>query len=152
MPDEIEPQLKNAKSWPSLLQLFSRVWPGWRLLGVTFLLSLAVTLWWIIVYHGANWLTETRSYRVRVHTDAELAMPFIPAFVLAYLSMNLVFLPAPFVLRSRRELEALALSLAAVIGVAGICFLLFPAELAYAPCDAGNWAALIAMAREFEET
>src|SRR5438552_14144553 len=117
-------------------------WPGWAQLGQMLFLALPVTLWWLFVYHGANWLTELRSYRVRVHWDAELAMPFVPPFILAYLSMDLVFLPAPFILRSRRELQSLALSLAAVTAVAAISFLLFPAELAYPRRDPGAWSPL----------
>jgi hypothetical protein len=127
-------------------------WPGWALLTQMLWLTLFVTLWWVIVYHGANWLTEVRSYRLRVHLDAELAMPFVPSFILAYLSMDLVFLPAPFILRSRRELQALALSLVVVTAVAGVSFLLFPAELAYPPCDPGAWSALFTIARELALT
>jgi membrane-associated phospholipid phosphatase len=123
-------------------------WPGWTLLAWTVLLALLVTVWWIFIYHGANRLTELRSYRVRVHLDGELAMPFVPPFILIYVSMNLVFVPAPFILRSRRELEALAVSLAVVTAVAGIGFLLFPAELAYRHRDPGRWAVLFALARE----
>ena len=74
-------------------------------------------------------------------------MPFVPPMILAYLSIDLVFLPAPFILRSRRELEALALSLAAAIAVAGTGFLLVPAELAYPRCDPGAWSGLFALAR-----
>jgi membrane-associated phospholipid phosphatase len=107
-----------------------------------------VTLWWVFVYHGANWLTGVHSYRVRVHLDAEMAMPFVPPFILAYLSMNLVFVPAPFILRTRRELEALALCLVMVTAVAGISFVLFPAELAYPLCGPGVWACLFTFARE----
>ena len=100
-------------------------WPGWVLLAQTVVLAMPVTLWWVFVYHGANWLTERREYRVRVHLDAELAMPFVPPFILAYLSLDLVFLPAPFILRSTRELQALALSLFVLTAVAGISFWLF---------------------------
>jgi membrane-associated phospholipid phosphatase len=74
-------------------------------------------------------------------------MPFVPASVLAYLSLDLVFLAAPFVLRRRRELKALALCLAAVTAVAGVGFLLIPAEPAYPPRDAGAWSAPFAVAR-----
>jgi hypothetical protein len=123
-------------------------WPGWPLLAQAFLLALPVMLWWAFVYHGANWLTGLRPYRVRVHLDAELAMPFIPPFILAYLSLDLVFVPAPFILRSRRELQALALSLAVATAIAGIGFLLFPAELAYPYSDPGAWSGLFAFARE----
>ncbi len=123
-------------------------WPGWLLLAHMALLSLAILLWWLLVYHGANWLTELRSLRFRIHLDAELGMPFVPPFILVYLSMDLVFLPAPFILRSRRELEALALSLAVVIAVAGVGFLLFPAELAYPRHDPGAWSDVFTFARE----
>ena len=123
-------------------------WPGWALLAQAVLLALPVTLWWAFVYHGANWLTGLRSYRVRVHLDAELAMPFIPPFILAYLSLDLVFVPAPFILRSRRELQALALSLASATAVAGVGFLLLPAELAYPYSDPGAWSGLFAFARK----
>jgi hypothetical protein len=124
------------------------VWPGWGLLAQTLVLALPVTLWWVLIYHGANWLTGLRSDRVRVHLEHEPAMPFVPPFILGYLSMDLVFLPAPFILRNRRELEALALSLVMVTAVAGISFLLFPAELAYPRTDPGAWAGLFTFARE----
>ena len=102
----------------------------------------------MVVYHGADWLTSLRPERVRVHLDAELGMPFVPGFILAYLSLNFVFVPAPFILRGRRELRALALSLAAVTAVAGIGFLLLPAEVAYPRRDPGPWSALFAVAHD----
>src|SRR4051794_27415467 len=94
-------------------------WPGWHLLGYSLLLTAAQTAWWVLVYHGADYLTGLSSHRVRIHLDAELAMPYVPAFILAYLSLELVFLPGPFILRSRRELEALTLTLASATAVAG---------------------------------
>ena len=60
-------------------------WPGWGLLGYALVLATAVALWWMLVYHGADHLTGLRPQRVRIHLDAELAMPFVPAFILAYL-------------------------------------------------------------------
>jgi hypothetical protein len=101
----------------------------------------------VLVYHGADHLTGWRADRVRIHLDAELAMPFVPAFILAYLSLDLVFVPAPFILRSRRELEALALTLAWVTAVAGVGFLLVPAEPAYPIRDPGAWSGLFQVAR-----
>jgi hypothetical protein len=110
-------------------------------------LALPVALWWVIVYHGANWLTSLHGWRVRVHLDAELAIPLVPVFLVPYLSVNLLYLPAPFILRTRRELQALALSLAAVTAVAGVGFLMAPAEVAYPDVDAGAWAGLLAVTR-----
>jgi membrane-associated phospholipid phosphatase len=121
-------------------------WPGWGLLGYALALGTAQSLWWGLVYHGADALTRLHDHRVRVHLDLELAIPLVPALILAYLSINLVFLPAPFILRNRQELLALTVSLAAVTGIAGIGFVLLPAEPAYPPNpDAGPWAQLLEM-------
>ncbi|MBY0521973.1 MAG: phosphatase PAP2 family protein [Gemmataceae bacterium] len=128
-------------------------WPGGTLFGYALILGAAQSLWWTLIYVGANTLTGLHGRRVSVHLDFEQAIPFVPVFVLAYLSINLVFLPAPFVLRSRRELEALTLTLAAVTGVAGVGFLLFPATVAFPPdADAGSWTGLREIARSLALT
>jgi membrane-associated phospholipid phosphatase len=124
-------------------------WPGWRHVRFTALLGLAVTAWWLLLYHGANAITERRAYRVRLHLDFELDVPFVPAAVLLYLSIYPVFWVAPFILRTRRETEGLALTLAAVIAVGFVGFLLFPADSAYPPPgDLGVWKDLVAFAQE----
>ncbi len=108
-------------------------WPGWKHLRYAWLLSLAGSLWFVLVYGGVDALTAHRSFRVRVYFDAELGIPFIPDMVLIYMSIYLLFLAAPFILRQRHEFFALAMTLNLVILVAGICFLLFPAQLAFPP-------------------
>ena len=122
-------------------------WPGWDYLGYALRLATALAVWWLIVYHGADYWTGLRAHRVRVHFDAELAIPFAPAFIIAYLSLNLVFVLAPFVLRRRRDLQALALAWASVTAVGGIGFLLVPAEPAYPSRDAGAWSGLFHVSR-----
>ncbi len=114
-------------------------------LGRGSLLPLAITARHIVVgirLSRCELADRAAPYRVRVHLDAELAMPFVPPLILAYLSLNLIFIPAPFILRTRRELQALALSLVVMTTVAGIGFLLFPAELAYSSRDPGAWSVL----------
>jgi membrane-associated phospholipid phosphatase len=122
-------------------------WPSRDCLGYSLRLAAVLAAWWVVVYHGADYWTGLRAHRVRVHLDAELAMPFVPAFILAYLSLHLVFVLAPFVLRTRRRLQALVLTLAAVTGVAGLGFLLIPAEPAYSLADAGAWSGLFEVSR-----
>lgn len=118
-------------------------WPGWGLLGYTLLLGGAQTLWFGLIYGGANLLTEQRAARVRIHLDAELAIPFVPALVVVYMSIYPLFWLAPFVLRQRRTLEALAATLAVVTFVGGLGFLLFPSESAFpTPQEAGVWTGL----------
>ncbi|MEX2138993.1 MAG: phosphatase PAP2 family protein [Pirellulales bacterium] len=54
-----------------------------------------------------------------------------------------LFVLAPFLLRTQRELRALAGALVASILVASVCFLLWPAEAAFSePEDLGIWAGL----------
>src|SRR5216684_6327360 len=64
---------------------------------------------------------------------------------LFYMSIYLLFWMAPFVLRTRREFRALVIALAVAIFCGAIGFLLFPADLAFAPPreeDLGIWAGM----------
>jgi membrane-associated phospholipid phosphatase len=109
--------------------------PGWAHLGETVVLALAFTVWFWAIYGTADYLTGLRSQRVRIHLDAELAIPLVPASVLFYMSIYPLFWLAPFVLRDRRELRAFVASMALVALGGGIGFLLFPSESAFPPCS-----------------
>jgi membrane-associated phospholipid phosphatase len=123
-------------------------WPGWGHVGYAALLGSAVCVWFGFVYGGADLLTASRSFRVRLYFDAEMAWPFVPAVVLIYLSIYLLCLSAPFILPARQELRSLAWTIASVILFAGICFLLFPAEVAFSePSDVGVWTPLVRFAK-----
>src|SRR4051812_40151931 len=112
-----------------------RFWhrPGRDHLGYFLLAGSVVGGWFGLVYGGADLLTAQHSYRVRLHLAADLAVPFVPAAVVVYMSIYLLFAAAPFVLSSRAELRALAATLASVIGVAGVCFVAFPGAIAFPP-------------------
>jgi membrane-associated phospholipid phosphatase len=108
------------------------------------LLSAAVSVWFGLVYGGADWLAHHHCYRVRLHFDAELRVPFVPAAVVGYMSVYLLFIMAPFVLRTGRELTALVVGLTVEIGVAGIGFLLLPADNLFpTPGEMGGWSPLV---------
>jgi len=124
-------------------------WPGWAHLRYAALLSLANALWFALVYGGADALTRRRTWRVPVHLPGELRIPFIPAMTVFYMSLYVLFVLAPFILRTRREVRALVCTLALVIAAGGMGFLLFPAELAFAPPSEGElgpWADLYHLA------
>lgn len=130
-------------------------WPGWAHLRYVALLSLANTLWFLLVYGGMDSLTARRSFRVPVHFPAELGIPFVPAMTLFYMSIYLLFWMAPFVLRTRREFRALVITMAAAIFCGGIGFLLFPADLAFAPPreeELGIWAGMFHLADKLNLT
>jgi membrane-associated phospholipid phosphatase len=99
------------------------------------------------VFAGADWVTGRHAVRMRVHLDAELGIPLVPSFLVAYMSIYLLFVGVPFVLRTRREVASLAIALALTILVAGVGFLLVPATLAWSPApDVGHWAPLLRLA------
>jgi membrane-associated phospholipid phosphatase len=118
-------------------------WPGWPHLRFTTQLILLVGLWFGLVFVGADWLTAHHAARVRVHLDAELRLPLLPIFLVVYMSLYLLFLAVPFVLRTRREAASLAIAQFVTILAAGVGFLLIPGQLAYAsPGDLGGWGPL----------
>jgi membrane-associated phospholipid phosphatase len=125
-------------------------WPGWRQLGFFALLGLVVGLWFELIYGGADYLTSLHTYRVRVHLDLELHTPFWPQAVLGYSSIYLLLWSAPLILRTRQELRALAVTLMAVILVAGVFFLVVPGELAFPPlpADMGIWTGMVLIAKK----
>ncbi len=63
------------------------------------------------------------------------------------MSLEILFCAAPLILRTGRELRALAITLALVTLCGGICFLLFPAELDFPiPQELGFCAGLFRFA------
>lgn len=130
-------------------------WPGWAHLRYALVLSFVNTLWFVLVYGGMDALTARRSFRVPVHFPAELAIPFVPAMTLFYMSIYLLFWMAPFVLRTRREFRALVITLAIAIFCGGIGFLLLPADLAFAQPreeELGIWAGMFHLADKLNLT
>jgi membrane-associated phospholipid phosphatase len=120
-------------------------WPGWTHLKFAALLTLLGTICFIIVYGGCDAITAHRAARVRIHFDWELAIPLVPAMTIFYMSIYALFLAAPFIIRERKQFLHLSLKLNAAILIAGITFLLIPAQLAFPPAEnetVGAWAAL----------
>ena len=108
-------------------------WPGWPFLRFAWLLSAANGAWFALVYGGCDWITAQRSLRVPIHLPIELSIPFVPSAVLAYMSIYLLFVLGPFIVRERREFTALIAALALATLVGGIGFLLVPAQTAFGP-------------------
>jgi membrane-associated phospholipid phosphatase len=118
-------------------------WPGWRHFGFALLLTALVTAWFALVFTATDHFTAQRVARIRVHLDAELQIPLVPQFMLAYMSIYLLVAAAPFTLRSRAEILRLAITQALTVFIAGVCFLLVPAQLAYPPPEnLGFWQPL----------
>jgi len=110
-------------------------WPTWDLFRYTLIVTLAVGAWFALVFAGADWITRQHALRVRVHFDAELLIPFVPASVFGYMSIYPLFAFPSFILRTRREVRALGVTMFAVIAIGGIGFLLVPAQIAFPPAS-----------------
>jgi hypothetical protein len=131
-------------------------WPGWAQVQWFLALWIALSAEFAVIFGGGDFITAHRQMRLHLYLQSELTIPLIPSMVVAYMSIYLMFLPAPFVLRSRQEINGLAIALAKVILVAGVGFLVFPAQLGFSstpsevaqldPVSAHRWGALLLFA------
>lgn len=122
-------------------------WPGWAHLRYAWLLSALNGIWFAFVYGGCNWVTAHRAWRVRLDLPGELSIPFVPCMTMFYMSIYLLFMAGPFVVRERKEFISLIVALALATFCGGIGFLLLPAQPAYPPPgDLGVWATLFHLA------
>lgn len=91
----------------------------------------------------ASWISSRR-HEVGVFYFAwERAIPFVPFFILPYLSIDLFFVAAPFLLPNERELRLYLRRVVSAILIAGICFLLLPLRFAFPRPHAGGWLGAI---------
>lgn len=130
-------------------------WPGWPHLLHAWFLSLANGVWFIVVFGGCDLLTAHRTLRIPVHFEAELNLPFLPAMTVFYMSLYFLFLAGPFILRTRREFRAVIVTMASMIGIAGISFLMIPAQLAFPPVpeyELGIWSDMFHLADQLNLT
>jgi len=103
------------------------------------LASAGLSILFLIVYGGCNWITSQRSNVGTFYFEWERQIPFVPFMILPYMSIDLFFVAAPFLCRTDRELSILAKRIAFAIAVAGICFLLFPLRFAFPRPHADGW-------------
>src|SRR5262245_33412529 len=98
----------------------------WEALGWSALVSAL----FLVVYGSCNWITSLRPNVGVVQFAWERMIPVIPWMIVPYMSIDLFFVGAPFLCRTRRELRTLIGRMATATIVAGACFLLFPLTLA----------------------
>jgi membrane-associated phospholipid phosphatase len=86
---------------------------------------------------------------VPLYFECELSIPFIPAIVLFYNSLHLAYSIAPFILRARPEMNAIAMVWVLITALAGVGFLVLPFEVGYPePSEAalGPWRTMYHLA------
>ena len=102
-----------------------------------------MSLLFLTVYGGCNWITSQRSDVGTFYFQWERAIPFVPLLILPYLSIDLFFVAAPFLCRTDHELRTFAKRVTAAILIAGACFLLFPLRFAFPRPEASGWSGAI---------
>lgn len=105
--------------------------------------SIALSVLFLIVYGGCNWITARRTHVASFYFEWERGIPFTPFFILPYMSIDLFFVVAPFLCPTDRELSILAKRVAAAILIAGACFLLFPLRFAFPRPHVEGWLGAI---------
>jgi membrane-associated phospholipid phosphatase len=93
--------------------------------------SVGSSILFLFVYSGCNWITARRANVGTFYFEWERNIPFVPFFILPYMSIDLFFVAAPFLCQTNRELSIFAKRIVAAILVAGICFLIFPLRFAF---------------------
>src|SRR5689334_19474452 len=90
------------------------------------LLSLSFFLFFELTYLATNYLTGLHRYRIHVHSQVELGIPFVPAMAVLYVSLYLLLALAPFILRTWKEIVPLGIGLVLITLICALFFLLVP--------------------------
>src|SRR5438874_2446153 len=112
-----------------------------RLKGFT--VSAGLSVLFLVVYSGCNWITGQRGQVGSFYFQWERAIPFVPFMILPYMSIDLFFIAAPFLCRTDQELRIFSRRVVAAILIAGLCFLLFPLRFAFPRPYASGWLGVI---------
>jgi membrane-associated phospholipid phosphatase len=113
-----------------------------------------VSVAFFAVYPTMNWITSMRSGPLHLYLASELAIPFVPELIWAYLSLYVLFLLPPLFIPAAR-MPALGKQLIMGTAASAIVFLLLPAELGFARTlpestqYAGLYAAIFSVDRPY---
>jgi membrane-associated phospholipid phosphatase len=108
-------------------------WPGVESLKLTLPLSYLFSKIFFSIYGGTSLLARLRHIRPDFHFAWELRLPFLPWLSVVYLSVPLLLLLTPFILRTWRSFTPFFLALTAETLVAGVVYLSLPMVQAYPP-------------------
>src|SRR5438046_5154265 len=108
-----------------------------------FAVSAGLSVLFLIVYSGCNWITGQRGQVGSFYFRWEPSIPFVPFLILPYMSIDIFFIAAPFLCRTDEGLRVFSRRVVAAIFIAGLCFLLFPLRFAFPRPHASGWLGAI---------
>lgn len=101
--------------------------------------SVALSVLFVVVYSGTNWLTSLRTDVGTWYYEWERLIPFVPLMVIPYMSIDLLFVAAPFLCSNDRERSVFARRVTLAIVAAGVCFLAMPLRLGFERPRLDGW-------------
>ena len=97
--------------------------------------------YFFFVYGACNWVSAHREGVPSFYWEWERQIPFVPIFILPYMSIDAFFAASVFLCSSRRELHTVAARILFAISASGICFLLHPLRFAFHRPEVHGWLA-----------
>lgn len=111
----------------------------WKALRASALLSAL----FLLVYGATNYLAAARESVGSCVCGWEKHIPFVPWFVIPYMSIDLFFVAAPFLCRTDRELRTFTKRIAFAIVVSGLFFLFLPLRFAFERPPVAGWLGVL---------
>lgn len=106
--------------------------------------SLGVSVLFVALYSFCNWITAHRIDVGTLNFTWERRIPFVPIFIIPYLSIDLFFVATPFLCRTEQELQIFTRRTSGAILAGSICFLLFPFRFAFSkPATNSSFAKIV---------
>jgi hypothetical protein len=105
------------------------------------LAALRLSSLFLLVFYGADEWAARSASRWRLYADWELAIPYWPAAYAVYVSVFAVPFLVLWLVRDPVPVRRWEREMAAAVAIGGAIFVMFPAQLGYAPVDAGAWQA-----------
>src|SRR5438477_12846136 len=93
--------------------------------------SAGLCLLFLLVYGGTNYLTSLRHDVGTWVYPWERYIPFVPLMIIPYMSIDALFVAAPFLCSDRKELWILSRRIVMAILVAAFCFLVMPLRITF---------------------
>ncbi len=91
------------------------------------------------VFYGADSIARLRDGHFRLYFEWERRIPFYPVAYLAYYSVALLPLLIPAFVRDEGDIRLWKRRMSLAIAIAGVAFVLFPAEIGYVPVTTEDW-------------
>jgi hypothetical protein len=93
--------------------------------------AIALSVYFIAIYSTTNLLASQQPAVPSVYFAWERHMPFVPAMIVPYMSIDLFFFFAPFLCAERRQMRVHAMRIIFAVTVAGIIFFVAPLKYGF---------------------